>query len=211
MKKLVLYLLYPLLIRNVLRLILGVHYNNREVLQSGTQCIIVANHNSHLDTVALLAAMPLPRTPRTKPVAAGDYFGKTGLKRRLTEFFVNALLIARSRPKEGESFPDPIAQMIEALDQGYSLILFPEGTRGEAGKMQKLKKGIGLVLQERPGIPFIPVYLQGMGRLLPKGESVLVPFDNFVRFGQPVYCPNMNADEIVARVEQEILALSGEQ
>ena len=200
---------YTVIIRNILRLILGVHYTNREILEDCGQCIIVANHNSHLDTVALMAAVPAEKMIDFMPVAAGDYFGKTGLKRLLTEFFVNALLIPRSRPKEGETFPDPIVMMINALDKGKSLILFPEGTRGEPGKLQKFKKGIGLVLHERPDVPFLPVYLKGMGKLLPKGENIIVPFDNFANFGEPVYCHGLSAEEIVAKVEAAILALSG--
>jgi 1-acyl-sn-glycerol-3-phosphate acyltransferase len=208
MKSIVLRLLYSTIIRNFLRVILGVHYTNREILESCDQFIIVANHNSHLDTIALMAALPADKLISTKPVAAGDYFGKTGLKKGLTEFFVNALLIPRSRPKEGDTFADPIAMMIDAIDNKHSLILFPEGTRGEAGKMQKFKKGIGLVIAERPHIPFVPVYLKGMGKLLPKGEAVLVPFDNYIRFGAPVYCEGKTVEEIVAEVEKEIMALS---
>lgn len=208
MKKLVLILLYSLIIRQVLRLIFGVHYTHREVLEGCHQVVLVANHNSHLDTIALMAALPSTLLPRTKPVAAGDYFGKTGFRRKMTEFFVNALLIPRSRPKEGDHFPDPIALMIAALDAGHSLILFPEGTRGAPGKMQQFKKGIGLLLQERPQVPFLPVYLKDMGKLLPKGEAVPVPFDNYVRFGEPVYCQDMSAEEIVDRVEREIVALA---
>ncbi len=208
MKTIILRLLYSVIVRNFLRIILGVHYTNREILYDCEQFIIVGNHNSHLDTVALMAALPAHKVGRTKPVAAGDYFGKTGFKKKMTEFFVNALLIPRSRPKEGDTFADPIAMMIDAIDRNYSLILFPEGTRGEAGKMQKFKKGIGLVIAERPHIPFVPVYLKGMGKLLPKGEAVLVPFDNYVRFGAPVYCQGKTVEEIVAEVEKEIMALS---
>lgn len=208
MKKITLSLLYTVILRNFLQVIMGVHYNNRELLNESDQFILVANHNSHLDTVALMSALTPLQVIQTKPVAAGDYFGKTGFKKWLTQFFVNALLIPRNRPKEGDTFPDPIQLMIGELDKGNSLILFPEGTRGEAGKMQKFKKGIGLVLAERPHIPFIPAHLSGMGKLLPKGETLPVPFDNYVRFGKPVYTQGMTVEEIVALVEQEILALA---
>ncbi len=208
MKNIVLRLLYSTIIRNLLRIIFGVHYTNREILDSCEQYILVANHNSHLDTVALMAALPAHQLIRTKPVAASDYFGSTGVKKRLTEFFVNALLIPRSSPKAGDTFANPIDLMVDAIDNRYSLILFPEGTRGEAGKLQKFKKGIGLVIAKRPHIPFIPVYLKGMGKLLPKGEKILIPFDSYVRFGKPVYCQEKTVEEIVAEVEKEILALS---
>lgn len=207
MQSIVLKFLYPVFARQVLKVIVGVHYRGEEVLETCGQCIIVANHNSHLDTIGLMAALPNWRVPTTKPVAAGDYFGKTGLKKWATCFFVNALLIPRSRPKPGENFPDPIQLMVDALDAGYSLILFPEGTRGEPGVFQKFKKGIGLVLAERPNVPMLPVYMSGMGKLLPKGENLIVPFDNFVHFGQPVFCEGLTVEEIVARAEKEILAL----
>ncbi len=208
MKKIVLTLLYTLILRHFLQVIMGVHYNNRAALDEADQFILVANHNSHLDTVALMSALTPQQVALTKPVAAGDYFGKTGLKKWLTQFFVNALLIPRSRPKEGENTPDPIQLMINELDKKNSLILFPEGTRGEADKMQKFKKGIGLVLSQRPDIPFIAAHLKGMGKLLPKGESIPVPFDNYVRFGNPVYTHGLSVEEIVALVEKEILDLA---
>ena len=208
MKKIILSLIYPLCVRQFLRLIMGVHYVNREILRGAEQFIIVSNHNSHLDTMALMAALSWRQIDRTKPVAAGDYFGKTPIKKRITELFVNALLIPRSRPKEGETFADPIQLMVNALGAGHSLIIFPEGTRGEAGKIQKFKKGIGLVAQQCPHVPIIPVFMQGMGKLLPKGEMLLVPFDNFVRFGTPFYCGDLPVEDIVARVEKEIMALA---
>lgn len=207
MQSLILNILYPVVVRQILKVIVGVHFRGDEVLETCGQCIIVANHNSHLDTVAIMAAIPTGQVTTTKPVAAGDYFGKTGLKKWATCFFVNALLIPRSRPKPGENHPDPIKMMIDALDEGHSLILFPEGTRGEPGILQKFKKGIGLVLAERPDVPMLPVYMSGMGKLLPKGENLIVPFDNFVHFGQPVFCHGMTVEEIVERAELEILAL----
>ncbi len=209
-QKTTLYVLYTLAMRQFLRLIMGVRYYNKEVLEDCKQYVIVANHNSHFDTMALLAAVPGGHIGGVKAVAAGDYFGKTGIKKWASEFFVDALLIPRSRPRPGTSDPDPIQMMIDALDNGNSLIIFPEGTRGEPGVMQPFKKGIGLILSERPYIPFVPVYMQGIHKLLPKGGTVPVPFDNSVRFGQPVFCKGMTIEEIVARAEAEVLALRGD-
>jgi 1-acyl-sn-glycerol-3-phosphate acyltransferase len=210
-KKCLHWLIYRLLFRQFLQLIMGVHYRNREVLENTGQCIIVSNHNSHLDTMALLAALPWRHIGRTKPVAAGDYFGKTPLKKYIIEFLVNTLLIPRNRPKEGENTPDPIDLMINELKSGYSLIVFPEGTRGEPGKMQKFKKGIGIIMAQRPDLPIVPVYMQGMGRLLPKGEAILVPFDNVVCFGAPIFCQNMTVEEIVACTEKAVNELVEEK
>ena len=211
MKKIFLPLIYSVLMRNFLRLIVGVHYQNRAVLKKEKQFIIVANHNSHVDTMALLSALPPGMIHKTHPVAAGDYFGKSNMRAGATRFFVNALLIPRSRPKPGESGPDPIQMMIDKLDEGHSLILFPEGSRGEPDKMQKFKRGIGILLEQRPNIPFIPVFMKGMGKVLPKGDKVMVPFDTYATFGEPRKCNSSAADGIVKEVEESILWLNSEE
>src|SRR4051812_15712005 len=95
MRQHVLGILYTVFVRNFLRLIVGVKYYNAQVLTKSPQYIIVSNHNSHLDTMALLAALEYKRISRTHPVAAGDYFGKSRRRAFLTRYFVNAVLIPR--------------------------------------------------------------------------------------------------------------------
>jgi 1-acyl-sn-glycerol-3-phosphate acyltransferase len=199
--------LYSLLMRNFLKIIVGVKFRNAEVLKDNQQFILVANHNSHLDTMALLSALPASKRKNTHPIAAGDYFGKSKMKAFVTCLFTNAILIPRSRPVDGNG-PDPVQLMFDALDQGKSLILFPEGSRGEPEKMQKFKKGIAYLLEKYPHIPYIPVYMKGLGKSLPKGDGLLVPFNSQVIFGQAQYCKKgMSLEEIVAEVEKQVLAL----
>ena len=97
--------------------------------------------------------------------------------------------------------------MLELLEKGESLILFPEGSRGEPGVMQRFKKGVGLLLEKYPNIPYIPVYMKGMGKILPKGDNVLVPFNSVAVFGNACYAKSNKAEEIVQEIEQSILAL----
>jgi 1-acyl-sn-glycerol-3-phosphate acyltransferase len=208
MKRLILTLIYRVIMRTILRLFAGTQLIDRHNLMLNEPCIIVGNHNSHLDTVAILSSLPSRQLIKTHPIAAGDYFGKTAIKAKLTKYFVNAILIPRSRPKEGETGPDPIDMMVEVLDKGDSLLLFPEGSRGEPEIFQKFKRGVGLVLEQRPGIPFIPVYMKGLGKILPKGDPVPVPFDSYIRVGKPVYPKGKTAEEIVEEVEAAIRALS---
>jgi 1-acyl-sn-glycerol-3-phosphate acyltransferase len=125
----------------------------------------------------------------------------------LTRFFVNAVLIPRSRPKEGETGPDPIQMMVDVLEKGESLILFPEGSRGEPEKFQKFKRGVGLVLEKCPDVPYIPVYMKGLGKILPKGDAIPVPFDSYMHVGKPVFPMGETADEIVVEVEKHIRSL----
>lgn len=208
MKRLVLMLIYSVIMRTVLRLFTGIKLVNGQYLKRNTPCIIVGNHNSHLDSVVILSSLPSKQLIKTHPIAAGDYFGKTPFKASLTRYFVNAILIPRSRPKAGEEGPDPIQLMIDVLDKGDSLILFPEGSRGEPEKFQRFKRGIGLILEQRPEIPIIPVYMKGLGKVLPKGDAMPVPFDSYIQVGAPIYVVGRTAEAIVAEVEQSILELA---
>jgi 1-acyl-sn-glycerol-3-phosphate acyltransferase len=138
MQKIVLKIIYSFFIRWFLKIIIGVKFDNANFLRAEKQFIIVANHNSHLDTMTILASLPSNIIDKVKPVAAADHFGKTRLKGKLTNYFVNTLLIQRKRDKENPE-NDPINKMIKAIDDGYSLIIFPEGTRGEPEQQQPFK------------------------------------------------------------------------
>ncbi len=207
MKRIVLFLIYKLILKTGLKLFTGTKVIRPENLVYQGPCIIVGNHNSHLDTISIMANLPMRQLIRTHPVAAGDYFGTSPFKARLTRFFVNALLIPRQRPKEGETGPDPIKMMLDMLDRGESLIIFPEGSRGEPEKLQKFKRGIGFVLENRPHIPYIPIYMKGLGKVLPKGDPIPVPFDSYMHVGKPVWTNSRTAEAIVEEVEKHVLEL----
>ncbi len=202
MQNITLKILYSFITRWFLKLIVGVKFDTAKFLLKEDQFIILANHNSHLDTMTLLASLPSKIIHKVKPVAAGDHFGKTKLKGKFTEFFVNALLIKRGRDKENPE-NDPINRMIKELDKGYSLILFPEGTRGEPEIEQPLKKGIGIILEQRPEIKFIPAFMKGMGKAMPKDDNLIVPFNSFLKFGVPTKIKERNVDEIMAQIKHE--------
>lgn len=207
MKRVVLPLLYSVLMRTFLRVIVGVHFRNRDMIRKQEQFIIVANHNSHLDTMCALSAIPWKMLRKTHPIAAGDYFGQSPVKAFFTRFFVNAILIPRSRPKEGEVGPDPIQLMIDQIDKGHSLILFPEGSRGEPEKFQKFKRGIGILLEQRPHVMVIPAFMKGLGKALGKGQTILIPTNSVVIFGEPTRCKAKDVEGIVAEVEERIRSL----
>ena len=206
MQKVALKIIYSFIVRWFLKLIVGVKFANAKFLLEENQFIILANHNSHLDTMTLLASLPSNIIHKVKPVAAGDHFGKTKLKGKLTEFFVNALLIKRGRDRENPQ-NDPINRMIKALDDGYSLILFPEGTRGEPEVDQPLKKGIGIILEQRPEIKFVPAYLKGMGKAMPKDDNLIVPFNSSLIYGKPTNVIIKNVDEIMLQIKSEFIEL----
>ena len=203
-KKFTLRIIYLGCMRFFLKLIVGVKYINKKVLKEQKQFILVGNHNSHLDAMALMASLNWKQLPDTHPIAAADYFGGTGIKARVSKFLINAILIKRSKDEAGEK---PLDQMSKALSEGKSLILFPEGSRGEPEKMQEFHKGIGVLLTLYPHIPYIPVYISGLGKVLPKGERLLVPFDAYVTFGEASWAKSKEVESIVQEVHSEIIQL----
>lgn len=204
MKNLFIRLFYSLIVRPWLTLIIGVSFQNRKILKEIDQFIIVANHNSHFDSVSIMAALPGNKLKNTRAVAAGDYVGKTFLARTAMSFFFNAILINR-KISRGE--PSVLNILDEQLKKGRSLVLFPEGSRGKPGVITDFKKGIAFLLKKNPNVPFVPVYLDGFGRVLPKDKIIIIPLVCKVRFGEPVFPKNDDIDSILEEVKEAIMKL----
>lgn len=166
-------LFYLLLVKPLVLLWIGLNVRGREHLPRGGPAIVVANHNSHLDTLVLMSLFPQALIPNVHPVAAADYFFRN---RWLKAFALHIIGIVPIERRPSASTTDPLAALIAALDQGKILILFPEGSRGAPEQRSKFKSGIAHLLDKRPGVPVIPIFFSGLGKCLPKGEFVLVPF-----------------------------------
>ena len=206
MQKLILRLTYSVFVRWFLRLIVGIQFGDSRFLEDEEQFIIVANHNSHLDTMSLMASVPGKLIHKIRPVAAQDHFGKTKLMEALSNYFINTLLIQRKRDRENPG-NDPINKMLKALDEGYSLILFPEGTRGEPEKQQPLKPGVALILSQRPNISYIPVFMKGMGKAMPKGDGLIVPTVSTLTYGRPTKVSEAKTSAILSQIRDDFEAL----
>jgi len=177
-------LFFLLIVKPLVLLILGINARGREHLPLSGAAIIVANHNSHLDTMALMSLFPLRMINKVHPVAAADYF----LCNRFVKWF--ALNIAGIIPIERnakDAGGNLFAPVIAALDAGSTVIIFPEGTRGEPETMGRLKNGVARLVSERPDVPIIPVFFHGLGKSLPKGEVLLVPFFVDAFIGEPLH------------------------
>ncbi|AFL75165.1 lysophospholipid acyltransferase family protein [Thiocystis violascens] len=145
--------------------------------------VYFANHTSHLDTLVIWAALPRTLRQCTRPVAAADYWNQPGVRCWLATRVLNALLIDRSG-RWGSR--DSLRGLTAALDAGASLILFPEGTRGDGSEIGELRPGLYFVARQRPAVDLVPVRLQNLSRILPKGEVLPVPILGSAIFGAPL-------------------------
>ncbi|MBU4183602.1 MAG: 1-acyl-sn-glycerol-3-phosphate acyltransferase [Gammaproteobacteria bacterium] len=168
------------------------------------QRIYFANHQSHADLVLIWAALPQELRSITRPIAARDYWTASNFKRWITTEVFNAVYVERE--KKGDE--DPLQPLIDALESGDSLILFPEGTRGHAEDPQAFKSGIYNLARRFPHVVLVPAWIHNVQRVMPKGEVIPVPVLCSVTFGEPVA---LGADEARAdflqRARSAVMAL----
>ena len=147
------------------------------------QRIYFANHSSTLDAAVLWAALPEVLRDKTRPVAARDYWDTSAVRRWLAHKIFRALLIERKKVTVGNN---PLQAMLEVLDAGESLIIFPEGGRFDGPEPQKFKSGLFHLAKDRPQVELIPVYTENLNRILPKGEILVVPLLGSITIGAPI-------------------------
>lgn len=187
--------------------LLGLNVRRKDLLPSKGPAIIVANHNSHLDTMVLMALMPLSRLKDIKPVAAADYFFSSPRKAWLSEHVLGIIPVERA---SADKSVDPLEGCYEALAQDRVLILFPEGSRGEPEQMTDLKKGVSYLAERFPDAPVVPVFTHGLGKALPKGSFMLVPFFCDIFIGEPITWPG-NRTQFMDSLKERFSQLSSEK
>jgi len=168
------------------------------------QRIYFANHQSHADLVMIWAALPLELRSITRPIAAKDYWTSSPFKQWITTSVFNAIYVDRARTGD----QDPLEPLIDALTNGDSIILFPEGTRGNAEEPQSFKAGLYNLALKFPDVVLVPAWINNVQRVMPKGEVVPVPILCSVTFGAPVTLePDEERRAFLDRARLAVMAL----
>jgi 1-acyl-sn-glycerol-3-phosphate acyltransferase len=170
--------------RPLARFLTGADVVGRHRLPTKGPAIVVANHNSHVDTLLLLALFSPRALLRVRPAAASDYFLANPVIGWFSRNLIGVVPVARAEVGAGV---DVLAPAREALLAGDIVVIFPEGTRGAASDdMGPLKSGVARLAAAAPEAPVTPVWIQGAGRVLPKGEYLPVPMTCCALVGEPI-------------------------
>jgi 1-acyl-sn-glycerol-3-phosphate acyltransferase len=187
------------------RLLTGVHARWLGCGPEDVQRIYIANHTSHLDFVLIWSVLPVWLRHKTRPVAAADYWDRGPLRRYLIHRVFRGVLVSRGHIDRAHH---PIDVMCQALDEGSSLIFFPEGTRGPGGDPQPFKAGLHHLALARPQVEIVPVWLDNSYRVMPKGLPLPIPLLCSVAFGKPARLgPEEPRAEFLGRMRQLVIDL----
>jgi 1-acyl-sn-glycerol-3-phosphate acyltransferase len=168
------------------------------------QRIYFANHTSHLDALVLWASLPKKIRNLTRPVAAVDYWQSGPVRRYMATVF-NVLLIDRKKIKVHNS---PIDMMIREIGNTNSLIVFPEGSRNPSGQMGEFKSGLFHLAKKRPDLELMPVYIDNLNRVMPKGEFLPVPLLSCISIGAPIWLESGESKaEFLNRARESVLKM----
>ena len=196
--------LMGLFLLGLIRLLTGAQARWQGCPPKAEQRIYFANHQSHADLVLMWAALPEELRSITRPIAAKDYWTRTAFKRWITTSVFHAIYV--DRVKTGDQ--DPLEPLIEALTNGDSIILFPEGTRGNQEEPQNFKSGLYNLAVKFPQVVLVPAWINNVQRVMPKGEVVPVPILCSVTFGAPVALQDgEDRSAFLARARQSVLDL----
>ena len=186
------------------RLVTGAHARWVGCAPRAVPRIYFGNHSSHADFALIWASLPAELRKRTRPVAGADYWDKGALRRFVIHEVLRGVVIDRARTGNA---PDPVDLMADCLAAGDSLILFPEGTRNTTDEvLLPFRSGLFRLASRRPDVEVVPVWMENLGRLLPKGEFIPVPLLCSITFGAPLrVLAGEEKDPFLARVRRALL------
>ncbi len=185
------FVFYFLVLKPLALLVLGLNVRRRHLLPATGPAVLAANHNSHLDTAVLLSLFPFRVARDIRPVAAADYFLRNPWLAWFSRHIMRIIPVDRTSASARANLMEGVAG---ALARKQIVLFFPEGTRGEPEQLAEFRTGIAQVANRHPDVPIIPVFLHGLGKALPRGEGLLVPFCCDVFVGEPIYGCGDRAD-----------------
>lgn len=192
-----------LLLAFIARLVTGAQGHWKGCAPMAEQRIYFANHQSHLDWVLIWAALPKELRVNTRPIAARDYWTASPFKHWITREVFNAIYVARTRTDD----QDPLEPLIDALANGDSIVIFPEGTRSHKGEPQAFKSGLFHLAEKFPNVALVPAWIDNVQRVMPKGEVVPVPVLCTVNFGEPLQLqPGESKRDFLERARAAVVA-----
>ncbi len=151
------------------------------------------------------AALPRELRATTRPIAAKDYWTAGRLRHWISRDVFNAVYVNRQRTDD----QDPLEPLVEALQRGDSLVIFPEGTRGSGGLPAAFKSGLYHLAEQFPNVTLVPAWIDNVQRVMPKGEVLPVPILCSVTFGAPLAPPQPGEDKraFLERARDAVVAL----
>ncbi len=209
-KKFLKFIFFLCIIKPYIYLVLGVNVSGAENLPKVSKgpAIIVANHNSHVDTLLLMSLFSTSQILKIHPVAAADYFCNTKLKSFIFKTLLGLIPLQR---KFGKTTKEELFKEInEALRAGETIIIYPEGTRGEDNTIKEFKSGVAHIAAMNPEVPVVPFYINGPDRILPKGAFLWVPFIADVYVAEGIKYDGTPTKVFTQRIESVVTTLKEE-
>jgi len=172
------------------------------------QRVYYSNHTSNGDMPMIWSVLPPALRRDVRPVAAADYWLKNKLRAFVGPEVFNCVLIDR-RPEVDDK---PMDKILAALDEGSSLIIFPEGNRNMTdADLLPFKAGLYNMGLARPDVDLVPTWVANLNTIMPKGEIIPLPLICTVTFGVPVHVQNGESkDDFLARAAKALSDLKPE-
>ena len=205
MNNLLKYLFFFLVVKPFVYIVLGISVKNPQNLPRKGPAILIANHNSHIDTLVLMCLFSTSQLLKVHPVAAADYFFNTKFRSFMFRTLIGAIAIKRERTKNSQE--DVLAEAKQNLKNGHILIIYPEGTRSLDGEIRGFKVGAAHLAKSNPDVPVIPIFINGPDKIMPKSDFLPVPFICDVYIGTPMYLGADSKAEFTEKLFQEVLRL----
>ncbi|MEM6304535.1 MAG: lysophospholipid acyltransferase family protein [Pseudomonadota bacterium] len=193
----------------VARSVTAVRADWRGIEPVAKQRVYFANHVSNGDMPMIWTVLPGHMRRKTRPVAAADYWLQNRLRAFVGPEVFNCVLVDRRPEARSE---DPMAAILAALDEGSSLIIFPEGARNMTDDpLLPFRAGLYNMGRARPDVDLVPTWVANLNKIMPKGEVIPLPLICTVTFGAPIHVgADESKDAFLARAAEALVALAPE-